>query len=242
MTDMNRLTNHENNEEKLKDIFSEEIREKLASEDSGKPSLEDFRKAVAKDKKTRRKKHTAIAACFVAALLIGYFALDMQASDVDADKNPKEVIQTEDGVIIEDGGYGTNVGEDNVIVITEWNDIDEIKKAFSELPIPSYIPNEYAFKTLKVELFNTGDIQAEYIFSDTGNRTMEIEALIMGGGIMSTEVEDVSKKLNSKYGDIYIQGESNKRATILIDDGIMLYLWGDIQEDILVKIINGITI
>lgn len=227
-----------NNTKTLKEIFSEEIRAELASGRTKKPTFEEFKEMVEKEKSKRRKKYTAIAACFVTALVVGFFAFDYMACDVGADKNPKEIIQTEDGVIIEDGGYGSSTDEDNVLRITNWSDIDDIKVAVPEIPLVKYIPNGYKFSALSVEIHPNGDVLCKYSFLNKNNEMLEMESIVMSGEV-SLDITDVVATRECKKGLIYFQNGSNKIATIQVDGGV-INLIGNISENEAIKIINGI--
>ena len=129
MSDKNRNMNDINDQKTAEQqAFSEEIRRHLAEPGSGKPTLDEFKVMVYKDREKRRKKRNALVACIVAAFIVGYLTYDDLVPEVGADKNPKETIQTEDGVIIEDGGYGSSVGDENVWVTEEWNELQRALK------------------------------------------------------------------------------------------------------------------
>jgi len=230
-----------NNTKTLKEIFSEEIRAELASGRTKKPTFEEFKEMVEKEKSKRRKKYTAIAACFVAALVVGFFAFDYMACDVGADKNPKEIIQTEDGVIIEDGGWGSSVGEENVWIVKERGQIEDVKQIFPQLLVPQYIPSRYTFSELKIEVLVESDIVYEYQYVDKNNAALEIEILSIAGGTGVTEINDANRMLNSSNGNIYVQGgEADKRATIEFNGGPVAFIWGSITDSELIKVIEGL--
>ena len=64
---------------------------------------------------------------------------DRFTTDVDADKNAKEEIVTEDGVVIEDGGWGSD--DEESWEITDWNEVSAMKATIPQLIIPEYIPD-----------------------------------------------------------------------------------------------------
>lgn len=239
MTEMNKTPNSDDRQKALKEVFLREIREELESDRSRKPSFEEFQKAVATDKKARRKRHTAIAACFIVALLAGFFAFDMLAYDVDANKNPKEVIETEDGVIIEDGGYGSSEEEDNVWVVTNWGDVDEAKKALPQLIVPQYLPKNFEFDKMIVESAAEIDLFCEYTFSNEAKDSIEIE-LVYQSGEVSTELSGNLRELATNYGKAYIIESEDKKANILLNDGIRVCIVGAIPDNEIIKIINAL--
>ena len=230
-----------NNNKTLKEIFSEEIRAELASGRTKKPTFEEFKEMVEKEKAKRCKKYTAIAACFVAALVVGFFAFDMMADDVGADKNPKETIQTEDGVIIEDGGWGSSTGEDDVWVVTEKGDIPLVKKGIPELVVPRYIPSNYEFIQLEVEMIDNSAITCKYTYEEKHSQQLKIEIHISNTSKNSHEVSKYEKVIKTNQGDVYICEEKNKIATMQIDDGIIINVRANISNEEMIRVFDNLT-
>ena len=100
-------------------------------------------------RKRRMRRISGIAALFVIVLACGaFFVFSTFTTDVDADKNPKEEIVTEDGVIIEDGGWGSS--SEDTWEINNWDEVKSAKAMISELLVPYYIPNGYVFEKLSI--------------------------------------------------------------------------------------------
>ena len=213
--------------------MSEQIKKALAAPDSGKPSLEEFKVMVYKDRERRRRKRRAAAACVAVILIAGFFTFDYLVPEVGADKNPKEEIITEDGVIIEDGGWGSSVGEENVWVITDWAQVKDAKTIYPQLIVPEYIPPKFSFKNLIIERYVEGDLRSEYTFesTDKNNQFIEIAIIYMEGGETSLYLDGNLERVICSKGTIYIK-ESENKATMQIDDGIILEIWyaGDNSE------------
>ena len=247
-------------ERTIQDILNDEIERQLEKNPPAKPSFEEFREMAynrmkneaegddaSKEgdnimpvdaKNIKRILRTAgVAAGFVMAVLAGMFAFNTLNSEVGADKNPKEEIVTEDGVIIEDGGWGSDDGEDNVWVIEDWEHVQAAKETIPELLIPTYIPEGYEFERLEIENFIKNDFKCEYLFFDSKNRLLEIEHIVTKGTLNTAQIGNIENILQSKKGEIYIQ--KNKIATIQIDDGIINVCGNMINEEI-IKIIDGI--
>lgn len=241
MSDKSRNMNDINDQKTAEQqAFSKEIRRRLAEPGSGKPTLDEFKVMVYKDREKRRKKRNAMVACVVAAFIVGYLAFDELVPEVGADKNPKETIQTEDGVIIEDGGYGSSVGENNVWVITEWRHIDDIKALDSRIVIPKYVPKEYSFEKLKVEKVVQNDYICEYFFSN-GKDSLEIETMIFSTGENCLNISNIKRKVESNKGTIYIQDGEKKLATMQVDGGITVNVWGSVSDVQIKNIIEGLS-
>lgn len=223
-------------ERTIRDILSDEVERQLEKNPPAKPSFEEFREMAyrrmkndkegddaseegdnimpVETKNIKRILRTAgVAAGFVMAVLAGMFAMNSLNSEVGADKNPKEEIVTEDGVIIEDGGWGSDDGEDNVWVVEDWDDVADVKKVYPVFLIPEYIPKGYMFEKLIIENFIDNDIKCEYYYETEMTDIMEIELIIQNSNLMSLEMDNIIKEVESSKGKIYIQA-NEKKATI----------------------------
>lgn len=227
----------------LRECFDAQIMKKLEENPPEIPSYEQFSDMIDRDQRKlrrRRRRIAGIAACFIVAMLVSIFACSLPGADVDADNNPKEEIATDDGVIIEDGGWGSSDGEDDVWVTTDWEHINYAKQAIPELLIPEYIPESYEFTELKVEEMTQDFILCEYIFSNQNNNTIELEIVFDNIASQSLNIEDVERKLSCRIGIIYIKQGDNKIATMQGNDGMCISVIGDISDEEIVEIIEGL--
>lgn len=231
-----------NDNKTLKDIVIEETEQELASnlpEFSASPE-EMLAKIKAKEKKAKRRR----IGCFVVAavLLLAFVTIGMKCSDtfftVDADKNGKEEIVTDDGVIIEDEGWGSS-SEDG-IVITDWEEVSHAKAFIREMLVPKHIPKGYEFKELIVENID-GGATCKFLFIDNMN-TIEICQHITYTNVQALEIEDVKKKIKSKKGTVYLRMyDEYKIATICIDDGLTIEVNSNLTENEIIKIIENMN-
>lgn len=231
-----------NNKSTLKEAFDAELMKRLEENPPEIPTYEEFSAMVDKslaERCRRRKRIAGIAAGFVVVLLAGILACTNLTADVDADKNPKEEIITEDGVIIEDGGWGSSDGEDNVWVIDKWEDVYGVRKVYNEFLIPEYIPKGYEFEKLSIEQIETGDVTSEYIFK-ADNFQLEIETRMKTTNRGSLEIEDIVRSVECAKGIIYIKETKNKIATIQLNDGIIVNIWCTLADDEIVSIVEGL--
>lgn len=256
----------DNKERTIKDILNDEIERKLAENPPKMPTLEEFKamayerleekdaenteaetdtevRTIVANTKTDKKRKLYIAcgaAGFVIAVMICAFAINMFTTDVGADKNPKDEIITEDGVIIEDGGWGSSEGEDNVFVVTDWEHIKATRELYPELLTPTYIPSEYKFQQMRAETYDTGDAIFEYIYTQGNEEIIEIEEFYIVGGSASHSIDGEAKKLTSSKGTIYVQ-ENGKKATIFINGGITISIWSILSDEEIIKIAEGLV-
>lgn len=233
-----------NNRNTLKEAFDAELMKRLEENPPEIPTYEEFSAMVDKslaERRRRRKRIAGIAAGFVVVLLAGILACTNLTTDVDADKNPKEEIITEDGVIIEDGGWGSSDGEDNVRIIADWALVEKEKEIFPELLIPRYIPEGYEFEKLTIESLASSASTCEYLFKNSKNDFIEIEIYAIKSGEESVSVTNVNRQLKTKKGIVYIQEMKIKIATIQIDDGKNVVIWHDLNDQELIKIVEDLS-
>lgn len=227
-------------EKPLSERFEEEIRQELASGQTSKPSLDEFKVLVYKDRAKRRRKRTTIAAGIILALLAGFFALEMCVDDVGADKSPKEEIITEDGVIIEDGGWGSSVGEENVWVTEDWEQVEDAKAIAPEILIPSYVPEGYSFSNGSIEFFESGALQCTYFFHEENGKNIEMEVFVDKGGESSLEIVGYEEIINASDYNIYVRENKKRIATTKLNDGTIITVWCNVSNEEIAKIINGV--
>jgi len=59
-------------------------------------------------------------------------------------------------------------GEDKDVkstyIITDFNQINELYDMFPDLYVPTYVPDGYEFKSLEINVYNSGDYVGEYSF------------------------------------------------------------------------------
>lgn len=253
----------DNKERTIKDILNDEIERKLAENPPKMPTLEEFKamayerleekdaenteaetdtevRTIVANTRTDKKRKLYIAcgaAGFVIAVMICAFAINMFTADVGADKNPKDEIITEDGVIIEDGGWGSSEGEDNVWSTTDWEYIEDAKKAAPTVLIPKYVPSGYVFEKVTIITDDIGNATCEFMFFN-GNTPLEIEEYIPKNYLDSFKVDKAAREIDCKKGKVYIQEYDNKIATIQMNGGIIFNIWTNASDDEIIKIIE----
>lgn len=226
----------------IREIISDATDRELEDFDTGSLSPDRLRAMAAAEERRRKRRIrriSGIAALFVLVLACGAFLVfSTFTADVEADKNPKEEIVTEDGVIIEDGGWGSSSEEG--WVITDWNEVKTAKASIPELVIPEYVPEGYEFERLTIN--DTGDIKnIEYIFVEKNENEIIIKVDIYKEMLEGTEVYETDRKISTSRGDVYIcEGTPMNNAIIKLNDGIIMYLWTNLSDYEIQKIIEGI--
>lgn len=228
----------------LRECFDAQIMKKLEENPPEIPSYEQFSDMIDRDQRKlrrRRRRIAGIAACFMVAMLVGIFACSLPGANVDADNNPKEEIATDDGVIIEDGGWGSSEGEDDVWVTTDWEHVILAKEIFPRLLIPEYVPEGYEFENLRIESYMETDTVCEFLFYNVSNEDerIEIEEIIIHEDMQSLHIDAGTKKIQCKRGIIYLQVDT-KIATIQMDDGITVHIIGKISDKNLIDVVENL--
>ena len=190
-------------------------------------------------RKRRMRRISGIAALFVIVLACGaFFVFSTFTTDVDADKNPKKEIVTEDGVIIEDGGWGSS-SEDGWI-ITDWKEVSAAKATIPELVIPEYVPEGYEFESLRIE-YAENIMRDTYTFKTTKGDSIVIQECLNDESLEMTYIKDADLEIESSKGKVYIKETAQeKNATIYMDDGIVIYVWSNIDVNEIVNIVENI--
>lgn len=226
-------------ERTIGEIISDATDEELKHYHTGTLTPEELRSAVDKEQRAGQRRMlrrlTAAAALLMLVVAATVFAFENFTTDVDADKNAKEEIVTEDGVVIEDGGWGSSTEEN--WTITDWAEIKVAKATIPELMVPEYVPEGYEFEVLTISEFE-GVASIEYVFCNE-KHTLRIQERIHDNNLESTHT-DKEKSLESTKGKIYLEtlyGENN--AVIYLDDGIIVSVWTILNNEEIIEIIEN---
>lgn len=232
------------NERTIGEIISDATDEELRKYHTGTLTPEELKAAVEKSRRAGRlrmlRRLTAVAALLVIAVAGAFFAFENFTTNVDADKNAKEEIVTEDGVVIEDGGWGSD--SEQSWEITDWDEVATMKNVLPKMVIPNYIPSEYIFQNLKIEEIGNS-VMIDYLFKDENKNELVIQQYIQEENLEVTQIYNYDKEITSKIGTVYIGRESKiNNAIIPLDDGNVIYIWTIFDDSEIIKIINGIEV
>lgn len=235
------MSERNNSEKSLQEILGEALERDAADAAPSPMSYEQFQSMLSERKqvkwKKRRLRIAGFAALFMIVLVSAALVFRAFTTDVGANKNAPEEIITEDGVVIEDKGWGSS-GED-CWTITSWDEIETVKATFPDLMIPRYIPEGYEFEELTVERVETGDAVCRYFFFDGKEDQIQIEILIASETELVIDI-DHAGIIASEKGNIYVWTEDNKIATIQMDDGIGVRIWSNLSDRELIKVIEAL--
>ena len=228
-------------ERTIGEIISDATDEELKHYHTGTLTPEELRSAVDKEQRAGRRRMlrrlTAAAALLMLVVAATVFAFENFTTDVDADKNAKEEIVTEDGVVIEDGGWGSSTEEN--WTITDWAEIKVAKEMIPELMITEYVPEGYNFENLTVSGLE-GIVSIEYVFGNEKN-DLTIQEYIYGVNLEATHTND-EDYIDSAKGKIYLNKSPNaNNAVIYIDDDIMVSIWTILNDKEIIRIVDNLS-
>lgn len=230
------------NNRTIKEIITDATDRELEDYETGLMTPEKLRGLAAAEnrrKKLRYRKIAGLAALFLVVIVSAVMVFNSMTSDVDADKNQKEEIVTDDGVVIEDGGWGSS-SEDNWTV-TDWDEVKTVKAAIPELAVPEYIPEGYVFDSLQITE-SKKVLNIEYVFEKKNGKKLIIHQYIQQEKLESTKIEKVVRRLESTKGVIYISElQQNNKAIMQLDDGIVVDIWTTLSDDEIIKLVENLN-
>lgn len=187
-------------------------------------------------RRSRRIRGFGAAALFVLVIAAALFAYNTIAEDVEADKNAPEEIVTEDGVVIEDGGWGSS--SEDMLVINDWDEVLLLKEDIDILLVPYYVPDGFVFSEFRIEFLENDNFSCIFLFCGEES-ILEIHETAFSYGATSFNINGNSNKLKCSKGDIYVKGEGkNRNAIIQMNNSVIVQVWGDLNDDEFIKIIS----
>lgn len=235
------MSERNNSGKSLQEIFGEALERDAADVTPSPMSYEQFQSMLSERKQVKRKKRrlriAGFAALFMIVLVSAALVFRAFTTDVGANKNAPEEIITEDGVVIEDKGWGSS-GED-CWTITNWDEIETVKATFPDLMIPRYIPEGYEFEELTVEYTEIENETYEYMFSNGQGETIEIEMAMINKGEIVKNIDQISRIISSGKGAVYVQ-EDIKMVTIQMEDDLSIHIWSNLSDEEIIKLIDNI--
>lgn len=228
-------------ERTIGEIISDATDEELKHYHTGTLTPEELRSAVDKERRAGRRRMlrrlTAAAALLMLVMAATVFAFENFTTDVDADKNAKEEIVTEDGVVIEDGGWGSD--SEQSWEITDWDEVATMKEVIPMMAIPNYIPKGYIFQNLTMEESGNA-IMISYLFKNEEEHELTIQQYIQEENLEVTQIYDYDREISSEVGTIYIfESPEINNAIILLDDGNVIYLWTTLDDLEITKLVES---
>lgn len=218
----------------IKDSTDREL-SKLSMPEMTPDMLRGMAKSAEKKKLRRYRKIAGAAAALVIVAVGAALVFNSLSTDVEADKNAKHEVVTEDGIIIEDEGWGSS-SEDNW-VITDWAEVEIAKATIPELIVPGYVPEGYEFEKLSIEHVDKEFEVCSYMY-EGDNSEIKIKQIIDNSNLLSYEIDNYQSSFKCSKGKVYIQSLEKRKAIIQIDDGNMLEINGNLSDKEFKKIIE----
>lgn len=207
-------------------------------------SRERLEEIVQRDKK-RSAKHMRRAAGLAAALIIviagAVIAFDTSLFDAGANKTGEEETVTEDGVVVEDEGWGS--GDENVVVFENWEEALLAREDIEGLLVPEYMPEGYEFDNLQIENLEDGSLMCIFRFTAEQNEFIEIHEFIQAQDASAmTVVVDSSYQMETEKGVAYVaeNDDDTKKATVQTDGGVIVDVISGLNDSEITAIINNL--
>lgn len=236
--------------EEIHAMLVEAMQDACANEESGDYELPNivpgyvYNKYNAKISVSRFSRFSKVAAVFVIVLLgMNLFVLTSDSSEAYGDKGLLHRIFEGSRGIFTDQDESEIVEFDetgDIYILTDFSEIDEAKKFWSELDIPKYIPYNYEFKKLCITKNLLGDYLAEYDFVNN-DKILEINIVELDDEVEAYsnntgEIINLSDRIINVYWDeIY-----GKYVADVYFDNHSIYIYGCLEKDEIVKIATNI--
>lgn len=222
----------------IKQRIGEALRNQSRKERLDLAQLEEWVEADRQRRRAKVKRILAVASCFI-ILCIGTFSLkfvfDPDDSIATAGKNDNKVTEEGNNVVVKpnEGNVDENVGITEVNC-SSWEDIGVLKKKFPELAEPTYVPEGYEFKELKIE-YNDIMEKYTYVFRCAENE-LKVKQV---RGSEATVLNKYDRKIQCDYGDILIVDDVGITAACKIKKGV-IFVSANLSDDEFIKIMNNI--
>lgn len=222
----------------IKQRIGEALRNQSRKERLDLAQLEEWVEADRQRRRAKVKRILAVASCFI-ILCIGTFSLkfvfDPDDSIATAGKNDNKVTEEGNNVVVKpnEDGVDENTGS-RTVTCSAWDDVKDLQKKFPKLLVPGYIPYGYTFTKLTIK-YNDLIENYAYLYSD-GENKIELKQVV---GADTTTFDDYSRKLNCKFGDLFIADDEYTAAGCKVKDGT-LYMLSKCSDDDILEIFNNI--
>ena len=232
-------------EQRLAAVLREGLEQEIGEIPEVSINIDELKQLEAADRKTRKIKRlrtiSAAAAAVVVCAAIIYTVLPESVVPVDADKNTKQKVEEKDGVvIINEGDVEGDSGEVS-ITETDWDKIEDLKEYVPNLYIPGYVPEGYEFEKATVVRYSEEAYESEFTFKNDNKRSVSIMQIGQeSSGNKTIFADDYDKKFDCKWGNIYVNNHQKGIAGTLIIGKDQLYIFGEISENILIEIYEGL--
>lgn len=222
----------------IKQRIGEALRNQSRKERLDLAQLEEWVEADRQRRRAKVKRILAVASCFI-ILCIGTFSLkfvfDPDDSIATAGKNDNKVTEEGNNAVVKpnEGNVDENSGVSTVTCKT-LTAVEEAKKEYPKLLIPSYIPENYKFNGLVIE---ASENLEKYCFSYyNGTDTMQI---IQNVGSEVTVFKAYDRIKENDNIRLYIKESDVKNCSVKLEQGVA-YIISNCSDDELFKIVKGL--
>lgn len=226
----------------MEDIIYDAVEQENRSREKKTVTGEYLAELAARDRKrsARRFRRTAgIAAALLLAAVSAFLLTDRDLFDAGAGKGGEEETVTEDGVVVEDEGWGS--GEEDMVVFETWEEAVMAKEDIPQLLIPEYVPDGYGFESLRIEGVEGNSVTCIFSFAGADDEFIEIHEFIQLRDKTAMAMFDGSGYIvETKKGEAHISAydTDGKKATIQTDGGVIADVICSLSDEEIIDIIN----
>lgn len=211
----------------------------LGNPEPPKEEPRDLRSHYHEQKKRKRNRRTAIAACFVGLFTVSSgMALWLNSSAAYGVKFALEKRFFEAKGLITTSPDSVNEQNEFTVVVKEEKDIEKYKQVWDGIMLPCYIPDGYVFKELYIQRFANSVATAQYIYL-SGEK--ELTILLSSPRVENSEVLWLTSETVRKGENLYYIWEDNISNTaginVLFKDK-SLVVCGSVNQSDLIEIVN----
>lgn len=193
----------------------------------------------AQRKKLSRRRHYMMAAACMLVFCVGITVLTglpkIEKPYAIAGNNGAVKNQEQEGVVTKNNSVGAeeNPGGERVTV-TDWKQVEPLKKEYPDLQIPDYIPEGYAFIELTVE---NNDNAKKYWY--TFQNKEDVIWIKQMEGLTVSIFYEYERQAESNAGPVYFKNDGIENAGIQKGEQ-MIMVSGEISDEELIRILESL--
>lgn len=193
----------------------------------------------AQRKKLARRRHYMMAAACMLVFCVGITVLTglpkIEKPYAIAGNNGAVKSQEQEGVVTKNNSVGAeeNPGGERVTV-TDWKQVEPLKKEYPELMVPEYIPEGYGFMKLTLD-DNANVHKYEYCFQNKG----DIIWLKQIEGLTVSIFNEHERNVESNAGPVYFKNDGIENAGIQKGNQ-MIVVSGQLSDAEMIRILESL--
>lgn len=193
----------------------------------------------AQRKKLARRRHYMMAAACMLVFCVGITVLTglpkIEKPYAVAGNNGAVKSQEQEGVVTKNNSVGAeeNPGGERVTV-TDWKQVEPLKKEYPDLQIPDYIPEGYGFAKLEIE--NNDNVKKYWYTFRNGEDILQLKQI---GGLTVSIFNEHERNVESNAGPVYFKNDGIENAGIQKGNQ-MIVVSGQLSDAEMIRILESL--